>query len=167
MQFFQSRRFVIRTMIISVCVILLLVVFLSWHEMRIKKISLDEYEWADEELVSFAIDEISTESLADDKSLTVKGWCVLEKVPTRPVTIYVVLHDPNTDDSYKLPTTVVKRHDVSEFFNDGTYYDYSGFSTDMIYTGKGLPDGIYDVYLLYTAGEEDPVLVDLERVVAI
>ena len=166
MEKIHSRRFIVGFLIVAVCVILLLSAFMSWHEMRIKRIDIRDYGFAAPSIVYSNMDEIKTESVADEHILSLSGWCVIKKFQTCPIEMHVVLHDPKSDEAYVLPTTVVKRHDVTEFFSDAVNYDYSGFKTKLSYDSSDFPGGIYNIYLLYKV-EEQTVLVDLQRVVAI
>lgn len=192
----QTKRFVITFLVIATCCILLLSAFLSWREMRVNTIDLDDYEFADEDDVEYFLAMFKTETIADENVITINGWCFLKDINTNTIEIHVLLHNRDTDKTYILPTTVYENKAVTTYFHDGTNYDNSGFIVNMSYDDSDFPSGIYDVYLLYDAGthskpdesKEDtssksdkkdndekeehkvydgPVLIDLEKRIAV
>jgi hypothetical protein len=64
-------------------------------------------------------------------TLDVNGWIIKKETPINSISITVALK--NSDNSYfLLPTVVTTRPDVTNTIDDGTNYDYSGFSVHML-----------------------------------
>ena len=162
----QNPRFVAFFLLIATCLIILLAGFLSHHEMRISTVSIDDYDWSDDEITHVYLANLKTDSNAVKNTISVYGWCYIEEVETNPIEIRVLLHGHDSDDTFSLPTVVVPMPELTKQVHDGTNYDNAGFWVNMDYSDSDFPSDVYDVYLLYTAGDEDPILVDLERRIA-
>ena len=55
----------------------------------------------------------------------ISGWVIKKKENIKNISINIMLKDDNK--FYGLPTKIEKREDVTQKFNDGTNYDFSGF----------------------------------------
>lgn len=62
--------------------------------------------------------------------IDIKGWIIKKGVREESTIIKVALKK-NSGLYYLLPTTVTYRSDVTNVINDGTSYNYSGFSVHM------------------------------------
>lgn len=144
------------------CLIVLLCLFLSRHEMRIEAVDVSGLTIPKDE----AAMDVRTASYAKDaygnNSVSIKGWCVLKGRETAPIAIHVVLKDRSDGTYYQLPTTIVKRENVTKKMDDGVNYDNSGFSA--VNNRFPLDGEAYDIYLSYEIGD-DRYLIDTQKTV--
>lgn len=153
METFHKKKFIVGFVLVMSAVIILLCCFLSWYEMRvttvdvtgITKLSLDE--------VTLNLDNAYYQTNAwGGTEIKVDGWCAIAGKETNPISIHVLLKDINKNIYYKLPTSIVKRDDVTSYMNDSIDYSNSGFNASLNYSGLNFGSMTYEVVLLYEVG---------------
>lgn len=114
--------------------------FFQWHELHAKRININDYEvYANGDVFLCNIDNIT---LDDDGDIS--GWIIKKGESIKIVAIKVILQDTVTQKSYVVPTQVLVREDVTEFFDDGTNYDNSGFIVETKNLDYSLDIGNHD-----------------------
>lgn len=68
---------------------------------------------------------IDTLDKVSQDNFEISGWIIKKKENIKNISINIMLKDDNK--FYVLPTKIEKREDVTQKFNDGTNYDFSGF----------------------------------------
>lgn len=74
----------------------------------------------------------------------IRGWFFEEGVDSADQTLSVILVDQNTGESYRIPTSMANRQDVSNAYGEGSDYKESGFVTTAL-----LDDLFEDEYYNY------------------
>ncbi len=107
------------------CVFLILLVIgwsvLYFHEIHIKKITIDNEEMLTDGF-SYFLDE---KNISDDGIIS--GWIVKDQTQIDTCEINVLLKACDSNEAFVLPTEVLERKDVTSAIDDGKKYDYSGF----------------------------------------
>lgn len=81
--------------------------------------------------------------------LTVNGWIVYTGRDSVDSNISVVLYDSTHRSFFALPTECIKRTDVTEFINDETNYDDSGFQSSISIQQLTPAQICYEVCIMY------------------
>lgn len=68
-------------------------------------------------------------------TLDINGWIIKKKAHINNVSIKIALKN-KYNSYYLLPTTIITRPDVTNTIDDGTNYNYSGFSVHMLVQKK-------------------------------
>lgn len=89
--------------------------------------------------------------LKKSKDIYIDGWFYKKGISNTGIsTVSIVLMDLSNVNFVKLPTELVKRKDVTKFFNDGNDYDYSGFKVELNSSSlENLNNNGYQLYVLY------------------
>lgn len=118
---FHKKKFIVKFFVVTNIFVLLLCFFLSWYEMRIKKIEISDIpELVQGDNVRFCIDKAKCKTdRYDGNLLEIEGWCVIVGKTTSPVAMHVLLKNEKTGLVLELPTCILKRGDVTEAINDG------------------------------------------------
>ena len=156
---------------VKTIIFLLIIFFTIWFafwkillffEKRVEVVSsYSQEKFADPKGYKFLIDEKRNQ--VDDDRLILRGWFFKKGVDIQKVSMYVVLHDLKAEKWLILPTSIIKRQDVTDFFHDGHNYDYSGFYTNI--SRKYLLDKKntdYKFYILHRLNYEDERLVIID-----
>lgn len=107
-------------------------VFLYFHEMRVTEIDTAVFQKLGADEIGYAIDENSITTSTDENcAVTVRGWVIIRGKATTNVAIHCLVSDIQTGITYKLPTAIQSRPDVTAAMNDGTNYDNSGIFVSM------------------------------------
>ena len=139
----KKEKIVLPYLLGCVILIILLWLFLVWHEQRIKSISFDLDNLSDINDFTFAIDLVSYQR--DERPITedtvkINGWLVKLDEEIKNCTIHIVLKDSKSNQCYLLPTQIVEREDVTQsLFDEYKQYNYnqSGFSVSVPYKKLG------------------------------
>ncbi len=73
--------------------------------------------------------------------------------------IKIVLKDMDTGEYFLLPTNIVIRKDVTEYFADDNNYDYSGFSLTIPYWKELDTSKDYELFAQYDLNDNERVYV--------
>ena len=109
-------------------IILFLFVFaawriLVWNDTRIKIIDFSSLiSVSGNDLYDYELEKVDV-----DDSIRIQGWVIERGKSSLRVEIYVILAETAARRGLLLPTTVVKREELTAAYNDGTNYDWSGF----------------------------------------
>lgn len=161
---FQTTKSTILLAILFAVLISVGALFLAWHELRVTKFDLREHKvYSSEDGFWYDIDTSDS-----DEGNSIYGWIVKQGTSIGSVALKVILQNAETQEAYAVPTTVVKREDVTETLGDGCVYDNSGFSARLIniYKYHYLDIGKYRV-LIYMTINGEQYLVDTENFVYI
>lgn len=157
MEVLHNRKAVVSFLVTALIFIVVLCLFLAWHEMRIKKIDVDklELQQTPDELVLTVKDAYYQGGSFGGENLLVDGWCLIRGRISMPVAIHVLLRDEDTDEYYMLPTNVeVSEEAKAAFADDGVEYDYSGFRANLRCRKLKLDQRTYEVVILYQLGDD-------------
>lgn len=123
MEKIQTPKFVVFYLIFSFFMILIAWSVLVWNDTRIRRVDLSTMIAASaEDHYEYAIEDIDV-----GYAIRIRGRIIERKKRPLPVEIQVVLKEVRTGKGLLLPTTVVKREELTAEYNDGTNYDWSGF----------------------------------------
>ncbi len=96
---------------------------LVWNDTRIEIIDFSSLISASEnDLYDYKLEEIDI-----DDSIRIRGWVIERGKSSLPVEIYVILAEAAAKRGLLLPTTIVKREELTAEYDDGLNYDWSGF----------------------------------------
>ena len=96
---------------------------LVWNDTRIRIIDFSSLISASEsDLYDYELEEIDI-----DDSIRIRGRVIERGKSSLPVELYVIFAETAARQGLLLPTTVVKREELTAEYNDGTNYDWSGF----------------------------------------
>jgi len=125
------------TVVIIISLLFSFIVF--WDNQRIHKTLISEYKT--DTLNKYKIEAVNY----NYNSVFITGWIIQKGQSVRRYNCSVVLHDIENDSYFTIPTEMVKRPDVTALFNDGTYYDNSGFFARVLnnYVNKKSKYGLY------------------------
>ena len=157
MQKFQKSKYIICFLVSFILLDVLLCMFLSWQEMRITKITISQIpRLTEEDNVSYCIDENNIQN----SNIVLRGWLILRGKNSSNIAIHVLLTDIDTHTSYKLPTAIVGRADVTEAMADGSDYGYSGFTVNLPVDNTIFPlePERYKISFLYQIDDVDYVV---------
>lgn len=150
----QNNIFVIKALVVIFIVIMLVCAFFSWHEMRIVNMDTEDLPMIDYEVDhTLTFDKFIFEP--NDNEINLEGWCVVEGASTGPIEIQVLLKEIDGENCYCLPTSLQKRPDVTQFFDDGNNYDYSGFKINMGLEKLDFNNISYKVLICYNVDEKN------------
>lgn len=139
---------------IALIIVLAYLVFMTFWAIMIhddKIIRVDDLSGvslaAESDHIMSTIDEASYE----DERIYVRGWIMQRGVTPTQINVSVALKGENSNNYIIVPTKSVERTDVTEYFDDGTNYDRSGFMAminPQIYKTL-LNDDYYEIYIVY------------------
>ena len=157
---FHRKKFVVTFFVVANIFVIFLCFFLSWNEMRIKKLDVSDIpEEVLENSVTFNIEEAKCETgKYDGNLLKIEGWSIIIGKTTNPITMHILLKNAETEMILKLPTSILTRTDVTEAINDGINYDNSGFKVELNYKKSNIKEAKYEILLLYQVGEEQYII---------
>lgn len=137
--------------------VVLLYIFLGWHEMHVKKISIpEEAVFVDRENAQQIELYLEKNEVNEVESLLlIEGWIIKHETEAKILDIHVLLKDSSSDMIYSLPTALVKRGDITDYFEqEKTEYDDSGFRVSA--KNKNISSGtsIYEILIMYHINDE-------------
>lgn len=146
---------------------ILICIFFVAHEMQVTKIDVHEIEEVNEKAGAIVnIDEASYSIRNYNDKVSIDGWCVIKGKEIKTISIWVLLKDKESGEFYKIPTTVIKREDVTAFIDDGFNYDNSGFSAKTKKRYLNLNENTYEIWLLYEINNEKKLIFTGRTLVA-
>lgn len=156
----HTEKAIRRILILGIILIILLCEFLSWNEMKIERIQDSNYKMIESNSSIVCIENAYYKQLRKNEiSLYIEGWCILKNRATQPVAMFIILKDKN-DNMYKLPTSIIRREDVTQVIDDGINYDNSGFRVNMIcsYSQIDFRIEIYEICVLCIYDNEEYII---------
>ncbi|MCI8641964.1 MAG: hypothetical protein HFG79_00545 [Lachnospiraceae bacterium] len=155
MESLQNIKTIKLFMIVMSILLLLGWMGLVWNENAIREMDLDNIIFA-EDSDGYLVCVDSLKRSEDGVTLTenyieLSGWMIRSGESVRDVSIKIIFRNMDTNEYLIIPTTVVERRDVTQYFNDGCNYDNCGYSVKIRKSRKinvELYD--YEVYALYT-----------------
>ena len=162
MKKFQSGKMVIKFLLFWVIGLIFIWVGLVWHENRIVLFDMAAHTLADADEYEFRVEHVSykkDELIITDDFIKIIGWIIKPEKTIDTVCINVILKNTTTNESYRVPTTLFKRSDISEVFFDEYYqYDYeeSGFTVKIPNSGMVDTDKYdYEIFVSYNLNGEE------------
>lgn len=151
----HTKQFIVRFLVVVTIMIVVLCKYLSWNEMRIQNVSIENIpELSSDQGALLNVDN----AYYEDQKLIVNGWCVIRGRVTNPVSIHVLIRERNIGECYELPTAMVAREDVTACFDENINYDNSGFSVNVNCKKFDFENSIYEVMLRYKIGDEEYII---------
>lgn len=147
MKYLHTKKFIIKFMVIAMIIVILLCKFLSWNEMKIKKINISGIQELTEEDGAICYFDESNE--IEGERLDIRGWFLIKGYQSTTVNLHILLKNNTTNDCYELPTAILTRTDVTENLNDGIDYDNSGFYTNAYNKKFDFENSSYEIAILY------------------
>ncbi len=157
----HSKKFILWFVIVLAVLFSLFWAVLRYNENLIRHLSPDLYVESDSPDFEFRIESLNWEPdvFSNTKDfITISGWIIMHGVPTNSVSTHVVLKDCTTGALLMLPTSVIERTDVTDYFSEGTSYRYSGFSSTIPYLKDLNGDNDYEIYVLYNLNGEESLV---------
>ena len=141
---------------ISVIVMAILVVAIGWKllgvlESGVRKVDITPYNENQE--IEYAIENLSW----SEAGVTISGWCLMPGENIDYAEMYLVLEENGV--YYQVPTMIEQRDNVTELFNDGYSYGYSGFYSLIDFQRFRIEENQdFNLYMIYkNNGREDIV----------
>lgn len=123
-------------------------VLLRWDIGKCAMINPEEYILV-QEGIDYYIDEVNY----THNAITIQGWAIKKGENIDVSECYIVLKDTSSGEYMKIPTKIISRGDLTEYFNDGFNYDYSGFFAKVL-DKKLNKNSDFDIYILYQNNNE-------------
>lgn len=140
---------------------------LVWNDTHLSLIQLDKYKVYANESDGYVMNIDNAKFFRDRTSMakrymTIDGWVIKEDMPFDRITIDVVLKNLETNDTYVVPTTMVKRTDITE--ERGQKYDWCGFRVKIPCSSdvNALRDD-YEIMSRVKINDEEAIIVDSGR----
>lgn len=122
---------------------LLFALIVFYDKQNIHKINNEDYIETKGD-ISYVIDSVDY----NEDSISIIGWAYKMGQDIKNYDTEIVLNNITTNEFITIPTDMVIRKDVTEFFNDGFNYDCSGFSSKVLNRKLNRND-TYNIYILY------------------
>lgn len=165
MEKFQKAK-VLSYALIGACIFISVVWgMLIWNDLHIRTLNTEKYLTYKTGLDGYEL-ELENVTVEKDKiSITkdhimISGWVVNTNESMNYSEINVVLTDTNTNISYLVPTTMTERTDITEQFDNGNRYNWSGFSVKIPFKKINTEKNNYEIKTLLKINGNDTVIVD-------
>ena len=161
-EFIHSRKF-LSVLAFFMCVLFIVGwIVLVKNENRIIELKSDLNLPMDESTYVYNLENVTWKK--DDISITkdyvcISGWLIKRGEQVDKAAIKIVLKDVETGKCFLVPTDVVTRPDVTEYFADNNKYDYSGFSVKIPYWVELDTDKDYELFAQYDLNDNTRVYV--------
>lgn len=164
----QTRKGICGILFVGMILLLAIWILLVHNSTGIKKIDGEIYPVKNiSDGYALCLDEIKCENdniLLTEDLLEISGWMIKQGEDTNNVRLRVVLRNEVTGEYLMLPTTLLQRPDVTDYYNDGHNYDVSGFEAKISQKDIDLENCKYLVMGLYFLNGEE-YLIGFDRII--
>lgn len=150
----QSVKFIMITCVVSLLLLCVAWKLLKLHEFYVYEININNQE------VTLADDLYAYDLNVDysNKNIFMNGWFIKkEKSTNNKTNLHIILRNQTTNQSYILPTELVIRPDVTDYFKaNQQFYDWSGFIVKK--DNLNIPNGMYEILIMYDYSDDSSIV---------
>ena len=161
MEKLHSKQFIIRFMVVGVLLVSLFCLFLSKYEMRITEFDtstctpLTEEDGAVYQMIYAAK---GYNNFRRKIIVETSGYAYIAGKETNDVGIHVLLTNLRTGVTYKMPTFMGTRPDITEAAGDGINYDNCAFQSGVYTKDESFMNDRFAISILYETGDEKYII---------
>lgn len=139
---------------VIVIVGLILVMFFAWKvlgviEARVYEVDASIYTENTE--VNYTIESVSW----SETGVMISGWCLVPEEDIKYAEMHLLIESNGV--YYQVPTMLIERKNVTDLYDDGYNYDYSGFYSLIDFQNFKIEENQdFNMYMIYNSnGRED------------
>ncbi len=161
MTYMKTPNFLVLFTFSTTIILTIAWIFLVKHENRIIETNIEPSIIADSSNYLMYIDNLTwkRDNISNTKDyINIEGWLIKPGEEVKTAAIKIVFQDTETGKYYIIPTTMVERDSVTEYFADGLSYKYSGFSVRIPYFNELDTNKDYSLYALYSLNDNQALV---------
>jgi len=154
-----DKKFVLKIWFFSTGVFVLFCVLQILDYSLINQVNIENID--QEGKIEWEIDLIR----ADTNYVAITGWAFIPGEQPKNMSINIVLENLSTNDSYKLPTTLIVREDINDHYTDEIDYSKSGFISRVNKHFLDLDNDSYMIYIEFL-DQGEVIYIETEKILS-